>query len=129
MGITLVYYMTKALKMITFQKIPKNLAEFKRIIETQDRLNIVIFTSDWSGGGYLVATSLKMLGHQYRNKLNFFHLDAPDAGEIKTAYQLCQIPSLLFFYNGVLLRCLQGIYSRFQLEEIIDQMLNTIEEL
>lgn len=113
--------------MLRLKETPKDLTGFKNFLASQNCLNIIVFTTDWSGSGFLVTSALRSLKEQYKGQIDFFRLDAPDANEIKEAYQLCQIPTILFFFKDKLINCTKGITSRSQLEEIIVEALGRVE--
>ena len=124
-GTPLAFLEANEIVMKSIHKIPTELEHFRKFIEQDEKLTVVAFTAETSGGSLLMRSMLRYIEEKYEGRLNFVHLDAEVAEDFIATYQVCQIPTLLFFARGEMLDCMPGLHSRYELTDRIDRWLAT----
>ncbi|MEL7122910.1 MAG: thioredoxin domain-containing protein [Bacteroidota bacterium] len=104
------------------QEAPTTLSLFQELMQNNEQLQLVVYTTNWSGTGYLMTSMVTSLEPEVLQGINAYKLDATQSAAIKEEYSFCRVPSILFFYRGKLLSCLEGIQTKELLLAQIDQL-------
>jgi thioredoxin 1 len=87
---------------------------------------VVIFGSKSSGGSYITLREVwevvdVVCDHQEKIKIGLLDIEKND--QMKSLYQIREIPTLLFFKNGVVMDYLIGIIRRKELRTCLHTLL------
>lgn len=84
---------------------------------------IIDFYADWCGPCKALAPVLEELSKEYAGKINIYKVDTEAEQDLSGAFGIRSIPSLLFCPVGEKPQMAQGALPKFQLEEIIKDVL------
>ncbi|HXZ25032.1 MAG TPA: thioredoxin domain-containing protein [Nitrospiria bacterium] len=73
---------------------------------------LVEFTKKAYGGHYIVATTMQEILRNYHNKIKIARLDVDLAVETAKHFRIREIPTVLFFRDGVVVAYLIGIFRK-----------------
>lgn len=88
---------------------------------------IVDFYADWCGPCKMVAPILEELSNEYQGKINIYKVDTEAEQELASAFGIRSIPSMLFIPKNGEPQMAQGALPKFQLEEVIQDVLGIIK--
>ncbi len=91
-------------------------------------LRVVEFYTDWSGPCQIMVPIYKDLSQTYSKAAKFFKIDVEASPLLKKQLGVIELPTILFYKNGILIDFVNGIISKkaltVKLENIINQKPN-----
>lgn len=105
-----------------FKKVSRDEFIEKIVLDRSDSL--VKFSSKWSGSAELLKHIIEDIATKYKDKLNFFHIDADVESDLSDIYHIEASPTLLFFRKGTLVDKLSGLVQKSVISNKIEQIIN-----
>lgn len=100
--------------------------DFDRLIVEGEGLKIVRFCAEWSGPCHIMGPIYDELYKIYSHSVEFFKIDIDRAPELTQQMGVTELPTILFYRNGVSLDYVAGLIPR---EELIDKLKKAIKEM
>lgn len=88
-------------------------------------MTIVDFHAPWCGPCKMVGPIVEKLAEKYADKIKIGKLNIDDNNDLPTQYNVRNIPTILFFKNGIQVDKQVGAVSEQKLEEKIENLINT----
>ena len=88
-------------------------------------MTIVDFHAQWCGPCKMVGPIVEKLAEKYVDKIKIGKLNIDDNNDLPTQYNVRNIPTILFFKNGIQVDKQVGAVSEQKLEEKIENLINT----
>ena len=88
-----------------------------------DKPVLVDFYADWCGPCKMMAPAIEKLAEEYDGKAVVGKLNVDDSGEIAARYEIMNIPTLILFRNGEIVKKLVGLQNRDTLKKLMDMVL------
>ncbi|MCI7795607.1 MAG: thioredoxin [Lachnospiraceae bacterium] len=88
-----------------------------------DKPVLVDFYADWCGPCKMMAPAIEKLAEEYDGKAVVGKLNVDESGEIAARYGIMNIPTLILFKNGEIVRKLVGLQNRDTLKKLMDTAL------
>jgi thioredoxin 1 len=82
------------------------------------------FYADWSASSYIMIQLLKDIEKEYEGKLIVIYVNADEEPDICKSYGITQIPGILIFKNGKVVKTLNGMQSRSELTDVVTDIFN-----
>lgn len=101
----------------------KNLSDFENQIISGNGLRLVRFCAEWSGPCQIMRPIYEEVSLLYKGKAAFYKVDIDDSPILKNKYDITQLPTFLFYKNGVFIDITKGLISRETLIEKIENAL------
>ena len=90
----------------------------------ESKLPVVVeFFTEWSGSAFIIAELLYALERQYAGKVKFVIVNMDESKQLRKAYGVKKIPTILFFKEGEVVDQLEGTQPRSKIEEAIENVL------
>lgn len=87
-------------------------------------LQVVKFYADWSGPCQMMVPIYKELANMYGGSAAFYRVDVEDAPQLKKELGVMEMPTILFYMNGVVVDFVNGLASRNALIAKLENALN-----
>lgn len=87
-------------------------------------LQVVKFYADWSGPCQMMVPIYKELANMYSGSAAFYRVDVEDVPQLKKELGVMEIPTILFYINGVVVDFVNGLASRNSLIAKLENVLN-----
>lgn len=97
---------------------------FRQDVLTSKSLVLVQFKTEWSGVCQIMAPIFKELANGYRGMADFFSIDVEQGKGIEHDYGITEIPTILFFRNGMVVEYAAGLVPRNILIHKIEHILS-----
>jgi len=94
--------------------------------ERKDKIYFVEVKSDWNGCSHINVPVVKKIGYDFKGIIEVYQIDVEDNKNslIKTCFEYT--PSALFIKNGIVIKTLNGTFSRKSVEKILKDLLNDL---
>jgi len=89
--------------------------DLNSIITSSTNFLLVLFTSEGSGLGYLEESNLTELPKQLVKCLSIYKIDSDQNKETALAYNIRELPTLLFFHGNNIIDKIVGLHSKADL--------------
>jgi thioredoxin 1 len=96
---------------------------FEQEVLHSKTLSLLQFKTEWSGPCQIIAPVYRELATTYSGLADFFMIDAEQHQELKLAYGIMELPSILFFLNGDVIDHSVGLTSKNALIAKIENAL------
>ena len=100
---------------------------FKNEVIESIELAIVQFKSEWSGACQIIAPVYEELARHYEGTANFFITDIETDTSLEKEYGICEVPTILFFKDGIIIDHSIGLTSKNTLIEKIENALTSFQ--
>lgn len=87
-------------------------------------LQVVKFYADWSGPCQMMVPLYNELASMYSGSAAFYRVDVEEAPALKKELGVIEMPTILFFLNGVVVDFVNGLASRNSLIAKLENLLN-----
>lgn len=104
-------------------RIIKELSDFENQIISSSGLRLVRFCAEWSGPCQIMEPIYMEISRIYKNEAVFYKVDIDKSPLLKIKYGIIQLPTFLFYKNGVYIDFIEGLISR---EALIEKIENAI---
>lgn len=94
----------------------------EKIIDSHG-LAIVQFKIEWNGGCQIIAPIYEELSRLYAASVSFYTIDTDEEKRIAETYRIIELPTILFFKNGVLIDHVTGLTPKHVLIEKIEEAI------
>lgn len=98
--------------------------EFKKLILDKLGLHIVRFCAEWSGPSQMMAPVYDELSKIFQYRASFYVVDIDEAPVLKKELNVSELPTALFYKDGVLIGKAIGMQSKSVLIERFENALN-----
>jgi len=98
--------------MNTFQNstiVIKSEADFDRKVIKSISPSIILFRTTWSGDAFLMSDIFDKIHQEFTNKFQLFAVDVEAIPGLKNRFHIAQIPTVLFFRQGKVVRKLNKV--------------------
>ena len=95
---------------------------FKNLI-TKNKVVVVDFWAEWCGPCRMVGPIIEELANEYEGKAAIGKMNVDENDEVPVEYGIRNIPTILFFKNGVLADKQVGAASKSAFEEKLKALL------
>jgi len=89
---------------------------------TKEGLVLVDFYADWCGPCKMLSPIIDKLTETYKGKASIYKMNTDKSETVTDTYEICSLPTLLFFKDGEVVEKLTG----FQSEETISKILESL---
>ncbi len=89
---------------------------------------VVDFWADWCSPSKVLSPLLEELAAAYDGQVKVGKVDIDSNKHLANEHRIQDIPTLIFFHKGHVLRRLTGDASRSQLEEMFEQLVDVATE-
>ena len=87
-------------------------------------LKIVKFYAEWSGPCQMMTPVYNELANMYSSAAAFYRIDVEEAPLLKKELGVIEMPTILFYMNGVVIDFVSGLTSRNSLIAKLENLLN-----
>jgi thioredoxin 1 len=102
----------------------KNKNKFEKKILNGTGLQVVRFCAVWSGPCQIMGPLYTDISEIYKDKISFYKIDVDEAPLLKDKLGVNELPTILFYKNGVVIDLIVGLLSRELLIEKMENLLN-----
>lgn len=88
-----------------------------------DKPVLVDFYADWCGPCKMMAPAIEKLAEEYDGKAVVGKLNVDESGEIAARYGIMNIPTLILFKNGEIVKKVVGLQNRDALKQLMESAL------
>lgn len=89
---------------------------------------IVDFSATWCGPCKRLAPILDELAKTYKGKIDFYKVDVDQAKELSKAYEISSVPTVLFIPTSGKPTSITGLYSKDEIEKVINQTFFNVKK-
>lgn len=89
-------------------------------------LQVIKFYADWSGPCQMMVPVYKELAGMYNGSAAFYLADVEEVPQLKKELGVIEIPTILFYRNGMVIDFASGLASRNSLIAKLENVLNNI---
>jgi thioredoxin 1 len=100
---------------------------FEKEVKEAKTLSLVQFKAEWSGACQIIAPVYEELARHYQGTANFFITDIETDDSLEKEYGVNEVPTILFFKDGIIIDHSIGLTSKNTLIEKIENALTTIQ--
>lgn len=87
-------------------------------------LQVVKFYADWSGPCQMMTPIYNELANMYNSAASFYRVDIEEAPILKKELGVIEMPTILFYMNGVVIDFVSGLASRNSLIAKLENVIN-----
>ncbi len=98
---------------------------FKEEVLSGPGLKIVKFYAEWSGPCQMMTPVYNELASMYNSAAAFYRVDVEEVPSLKKELGVIEMPTILFYLNGVVIDFVSGLTSRNSLIAKLENLLNT----
>ncbi len=97
----------------------------KRSTERKDTIHLVEVKTDWNGCSHINAPVIQKIENDFKGIIEVYRIDLEDNKNslIETCFE--RTPSVLFIQDGIVIKTLNGTFSRKSIEKILVELLNS----
>lgn len=110
-------------------KIVADKKSFTENILNEQGVRVVEFYADWSGPCQVMAPVYKELSAYYNSSIGFFTVDVEAVPVLKTELGVIELPTILFYKNGMVIDFVNGMISKNTLIAKIENIINQEKKL
>ena len=99
---------------------------FEKTVVESDHLVIVDFWAEWCGPCRMLTPILEAISEKFEDKVTVVKLDSDNNVKTTSQYGVRNIPTLLFFKNGLVVDKQVGLAPKNILESKIETILNEL---
>lgn len=88
-------------------------------------LQVVKFYADWSGPCQMMVPIYRELANMYNGSASFYQVDVEEMPQLKKELGVMEMPTILFYMNGVVIDFVNGLASRNSLIAKLENVLNS----
>jgi len=114
---------TVPIKQIRMIKISDKQTFTEKVLEGSG-LRIVRFCAEWSGPCQMMAPIYQEIFSMYKKSASFYRIDIDEAPLLKKEFGITELPTILFYKNGVVIDFAVGMISRDELIAKLVKLLN-----
>ena len=95
--------------------------------ERKDKIYFVEVKSDWNGCSHINAPVIKKIENDFKGIIDVYQIDLEDNKNslIETCFEYT--PSVLLIRDGIVIKSLNGTFSRKIIEKILRDLLNDLQ--
>jgi len=97
---------------------------FEELVMKAKKLVIVDFWAEWCGPCKAIAPILDKISDEFSDNVLVGKVNVDEVKEVPVKYGIRSIPTLLFFFNGEIVRQEVGLQSEQALVDGINQIIN-----
>jgi len=105
-------------------KIVDNKKSFTEKILNEQGIQVVEFYAEWSGACQMMAPVFNELSSSYSSSIEFFTVDVEEVPSLKKELGVNDLPTILFYKNGVVIDFVNGMISKNALIAKLENALN-----
>ena len=99
-------------------------ADFNKKVLGSDELKVVRFCAEWSGPCQIMGPIYEEMFNLYQTSASFFNIDIDKVPLLKKNLGVTELPTILFFKNGVIVDYIMGLISRVSLIEKLENAIS-----
>jgi thioredoxin 1 len=103
-------------------RIPDQKAFAEKILNVNG-LHIVRFCASWSGPCQIMAPVYEEMSMLFQHSVSFYRIDIDEAPLLKKEFAITELPTILFYKNGILAEHAVGLISRELFKEKINHFI------
>ncbi len=96
---------------------------FNRLVLNGEGLNIVRFCAEWSGPSHIMGPIYEEMSSIYENSASFYQIDIDKAPLLKKEHGVTELPTILFYREGIVIDFMAGLISRRLLIEKLEKAI------
>ncbi len=85
---------------------------------------LVVFVTEWSGACHIIAPVIERTFSDFNGNIDFYCVDVDKNKNIAKTYGIQNVPTLIFFRNGIAEDCIKGAVSGKTLASKLSSMLS-----
>ena len=99
----------------------------KRSTERKDTIHLVEVKTEWNGCSHINAPVIKKIENEFEGIIEVYRIDLEynKNSLIETCFE--STPSVLFIKDGIVIKTLNGTFSRKSAEKIVLDLLNGLQ--
>ncbi len=101
---------------------------FSKEATKTETLTLVLFRTEWNGACQIVSMIYRRLAKSYKDKAIFFTVDFEKEPFLSKEFGIAEVPTILFFKNGMLIDHAVGLTAKNVLISKIESALNPINK-
>jgi thioredoxin 1 len=90
-----------------------------------EKLVVVDFYAEWCGPCKMIAPIFERVAKKYDGKVHFYKINSDYMPNIAATYQVYSLPTLLFFRNGEVVHCQNGLLNEVKLSAKVNNLLES----
>jgi thioredoxin 1 len=98
---------------------------FSEKILNVNGLHIVRFCAVWSGPCHIMAPVYEEMSMLFQHAVSFYRIDIDEAPLLKKEFAIAELPTILFFKNGIVVEYTVGLISKELFTEKINQFIKS----
>lgn len=96
---------------------------FRELVLQRIGLSMVNFYAEWNGASQMMIPVYEQMAAAYSSQAGFYSVDIDNDPSLKDQYGIMELPTVLFFNNGVLVDHVTGVISK---NAFITKLENTL---
>jgi len=89
---------------------------------TKEGLVLVDFYADWCGPCKMLSPIIDKLTETYKGKASIYKMNTDKSETVTDTYEICSLPTLLFFKDGEVVEKLTGFQSEGTISKILESL-------
>lgn len=95
-----------------------------REIGDKNKIGLAIFGTKWNGSSNMMRSILTSLIKENEDQLALISFDLDESPNLAAEYQICELPTIMFFLNGKVEIRIDGLIPKHELASQINTLLH-----
>lgn len=100
-----------------------NSSNFNEEINNTDKLVLVDFFATWCGPCKMLSPIISEIASDYSNSIKVCKVNVDENQKLALKYNIVSVPTIIFFKNGEEIKSSIGFCEKYELDNIINNLL------